>query len=64
MKVSYGNFLWKWYYNCSLNKLENNVYYYNVYLNLMKYLEYKVEIEKNVRSLDLFRWIVFGYLFL
>lgn len=46
MKVSYGNFLWKWYYNCSLNKLENNVYYYNVYLNLMKYLEYKVEIEK------------------
>lgn len=64
MKVSYGNFLWKWYYNCSLNKLENNVYLYNVYLNLMIYLEYKVEIEKNVRSLDLFRWIVFGYLFL
>lgn len=27
----------------------------------MTYLEHKVEIEKNVRSLDLPRWIVFGY---
>lgn len=42
MYESNGNFLWKWCYNCSLNKFENNVY-----LNLIKYLEYEVEIEKN-----------------